>query len=148
MEFPPNQALMAFEPFLGTWATVGNHPAIPHPFHGQTSFAWHESKAFIIMHSHVDEDVGVPRGVAIIGSDGMLGTFSMIYYDTRGISRTMQVALEGNVLHWRRDDPELSQRYSLTISPDGKLIVGKGLASFDGGATWKPDLDQMYTRTA
>jgi hypothetical protein len=145
MDFPPNPALMALEPFLGTWTTVGTHPQIPEPFHGQTTFAWHESKAFIIMRSHIDEDVGVPRGIAIIGSDGKNGTYSMIYYDSRGVSRTMGVRIEANVLAWWRDEPAISQRYSFTISPDGQMIVSKGEASFDGGP-WQPDLDQTFTR--
>jgi len=145
MDFPPNPALALFEPFIGTWTTVGTHPQVPTTLHGQTTFAWHESKAFIILRSHIDEDVGVPRGVAIIGSDDKLGTYAMIYYDSRGVSRTMQVTFEANVLSWWRDDPELSQRYAFTMSADGKTIVSKGEASFDGGP-WKPDLDQTFTK--
>lgn len=145
MDFPPNQALMALEPFIGTWTTIGTHPKIPKPFHGEATFAWHESKAFIIMRSHIDEDVGVPRGVAIIGSDGKNETFSMIYYDSRGVSRTMGVSVEANVLAWWRDEPAISQRYAFTISPDAQTIVCKGEASFDGGP-WEHDIEQTLTR--
>jgi hypothetical protein len=145
-EFPPNQALAAFEPFIGTWHTVGSHPEIETTLHGETSFAWHESGAFIIMRSSIVEDLGVPRGVAIIGSDDKLGTYSMIYYDSRGVSRTMKVSIAANVLVWWRSSPEMSQRYTLTVS--GDMIVSKGEASTDSGATWRRDLDQTFTRTS
>jgi hypothetical protein len=145
-EFPPNKALAAFEPFIGTWDTVGSHPEIPTTLHGQTSFEWHESGAFVIVRSSVVEDVGVPRGVAIIGSDDKQGTYSMIYYDSRGVSRTMKVSIAENVLVWWRSSPEMSQRYTLTVS--GDMIVSKGEASTDSGATWRRDLDQTFTRVS
>jgi hypothetical protein len=143
-EFPPNEALAALKPFIGTWATVGTHPMIDGKFHGQTSFEWHESGAFVIIRSSVVEDVGVPRGLAIIGSDDKRGTYSMIYYDARGVSRTMEVSVAANVLVWWRSSPEMSQRYTLTVS--GDMIVSKGEASTDSGATWRRDLDQTLTR--
>ncbi|HEY6032615.1 MAG TPA: hypothetical protein VIV58_00110 [Kofleriaceae bacterium] len=145
--FPPNQALAPFKPFIGTWNTVGSHPQIPKPIHGQTSFRWDDSGGFVVIRSHVDEDVGVPRGVALIGSDDHLGTYAMIYFDSRGVSRIMHAAIEGNALRWWRSDPELSQRYRLELSSDGRTIVQTGEASRDGGVTWAKDLDQTYTKT-
>ena len=142
--FPRNEALAALEPFIGTWDTVGTHPEIPTEIHGQTSFEWHESGALVIIRSSVVEDVGVPRGVSIIGSDDKQGTYAMIYYDSRGVSRTMKVSIAENVLVWWRDSPEMSQRYTFTVS--GDMIVSKGEASTDSGATWRRDLDQTFTR--
>jgi hypothetical protein len=143
-EFPPNKALAVLKPFIGTWASVGTHPQIDGKIHGETTFEWHESGAFVIMRSSVVEDVGVPQGVAIIGSDDKQGTYAMIYYDTRGVSRTMKVSIAENVLVWWRNSPEMSQRYTFTVS--GDMIVSKGEASTDSGATWGPDLDQTFTR--
>src|SRR4051812_356611 len=115
--FPPNKALKDFEPLIGVWDTVGTHKLIPDTtLHGKTSFEWHESGAFIIVRSSIEEKVGIPTGVAIIGSDNTLGSYSMIYYDDRGVSRNLQVKMEGNVLSWWRNGPEFSQRYKLTIA--------------------------------
>ena len=145
-DFPPNQALKDFEQLIGTWDTVGNHALIPGvTLHGKTTFSWHESGAFIIVRSSIQEDVGIPRGIAIIGSDDELGTYSMVYYDERGVSRTMEVSMEQGVLRWWRNDPALSQRYTLTVSKDGNTIVGKGEMSRNGSA-WEKDLDLDYMK--
>jgi hypothetical protein len=143
--FPPNKALQAFSPLIGTWQTSGSHPMILGTVHGTTSFAWHEDGAFIVMRSSIVEDVGIPGGVAIIGSDGALNRFSMLYYDQRGVSRLMEATMEGNVFRWWRNDPKFSQRYTLTLSEDGQSIVGKGESSTDGGP-WEKDLDLNYSR--
>jgi len=144
--FPLNAATEVLEPLIGVWDTVGSHGLIPgKTLHGRTSFAWDESGWFLRMSSSIREDVGIPAGVAMIGSDDQLGTYVMIYYDQRGVSRLYQVSMQGDVLRWWREAPELSQRYSLTISRDGRTMAGKGELSKDG-STWEKDLDLTYTR--
>ena len=143
--FPSNNALKAFEPIIGVWNTVGTHPMISDTtLHGRTSFDWHEAGAFIIMHSSIEES-GVPTGVAIIGGDEMLGTYSMIYFDERGVSRICHVSMQSNIFRWWRDAPGFHQRYSLTVSEDQQSIVGKGELSKDG-SNWEKDLDLDYTK--
>jgi hypothetical protein len=45
-----NPALAPLKVLVGTWNTVGAHPLVPgKTFHGQTSFAWIEGGAFLIM---------------------------------------------------------------------------------------------------
>jgi hypothetical protein len=144
--FPPNKALQVFKPLIGVWDTVGTHGMIPDTtLHGRTTFEWHESGGFIRTTSNIQEDVGIPTGVAIIGSDDELGTYVMSYYDERGVSRTYNVSLQDNVMKWWRDAPSFSQRYSLTISDDQQTMVGKGELSKDG-STWQKDLDLTYTK--
>ncbi len=93
--FPPNNALKAFEPFIGTWDTVGTHGMIPDTtLNGRATFSWHESSAFILLQSTIHEDVGIPAGIALIGSDDSLGNYTIIYYDVRGVSRIQQVSID------------------------------------------------------
>lgn len=142
--FPPNEALRAFMPLIGTWKTTGAHGMIPDtPLHGLTTFSWHESGAFILIRSTIDEDVGIPDGLAIIGSDDALGTYAMLYFDERGVSRQQHVSIENSVITWWRDEPGFSQRSTLTLSDDVKTIVGKGEICRDG-STWEQDLDLTY----
>ena len=140
----PNPALAAFSVLLGTWTTLGSHPLIPEPVHGQTTFGWIEGGAFLIMHSQIDEP-GIPSGTAIFGSDDALGTFSMLYFDERGVSRKYEVSLNDMIWTWWRHAPGFSQRFTGTISEDGRTIVGKGEICKDD-STWEPDLDLTYTR--
>lgn len=143
---PANNVLKIFEPWIGVWKTVGSHGMIPNTtLHGSTKFSWHESGAFILVKSMIEEEVGIPAGVAIISSDDKLGSFGMNYYDERGVSRIYNVSIEGNVLKWWRDAPEFSQRNTLTISEDKMTIVGEGEIS-KTGSNWERDLDLTYSK--
>jgi hypothetical protein len=141
----PNQALKPFEPLVGEWRTTGNHPLVPHKtFHGRTSFGWQEGGAFLVMRSEIDEPE-IPSGLAIFGSDDAAKTFFMLYFDERGVSRKYDVILGDNTITWRRDDPELSQRLSIAVEPDGKRLVSRGEMSRNGGG-WEGDLSLTYER--
>ncbi len=141
----PNPAMAPFEPFIGEWRTTGTHPLVPGTtFHGRTSFGWHEGGAFLIMRSEIDEP-GVPSGVAVIGSDDAAGTYAMLYFDERGVSRRYEVTVSANAMTWSRDESGFAQRATLTVQDGGTAIVGRGEMSRDGGA-WEDDLSLTYVR--
>ena len=128
---------------VGEWRTTGTHPMVPGTtFHGRASFAWHEGGAFLIMRSEIDEEE-IPNGVAIVGSDDAAGTFFMMYFDERGVSRKYDVTLVGDRLVWARDEAGFSQRQTLMI--EGSRLVGSGEMS-RGGGEWEGDLALTYDR--
>jgi hypothetical protein len=140
-----NPILKPFEPLIGEWRTTGAHPLVPgKTFHGRTSFSWIEGGAFLIMRSEIDEPE-IPSGMAIFGSDDAEGTFSMIYFDERGVSRKYAVTINGDVMTWSRDDPKIRQRMTLSIDKDGSRVVSKGEMSREGKA-WEGDLELTYER--
>jgi hypothetical protein len=140
-----NSALNPFSPLVGSWNTVGRHPLLPHQvLHGRTSFEWLEGGAFLIMHSEIEEPA-IPSGVAIIGSDDSADEFAMLYFDERGVSRKYQISMQNNVWKWWRDFPGFSQRFTCTVSDDGRTMVGKGELSKDN-LSWEGDLDLTYRR--
>jgi hypothetical protein len=96
------------------------------------------------MRSEIHEP-GIPRGVAIFGSDNSTGEYFMLTFDERGVSRKYDVMLRNNVWTWWRHAPGFSQRFTGTLADDGRTIVGKGQLSRDG-ATWEGDLELTYTR--
>lgn len=121
------------------------HPYLPGTaLHGRTSFSWHEGGAFCIMRSEIDEPE-IPSGVAIFGSDDAAGTYFMLYFDERGVSRKYDVTMTGNLLTWQRDEPSFAQRFSITREGDGNTMSGKGEMRRDG-AHWEDDLSLTYTR--
>ena len=141
----PNPLLDPLGVLVGAWTTIGTHPLVPGTtFHGRTSFRWIEGGAFLIMHSEIDEPE-IPSGIAVFGSDDETGECSMLYFDERGVSRRYQFSLRDNEWKWWRSAPELSQRFTGTIAPDGRTIVSRGEMSRDG-ARWEPDLELTYTR--
>jgi hypothetical protein len=141
----PNPALEPLTPLLGIWRTTGTHPLVPGTtFHGRTSFAWHEGGAFVLMRSEIDEPE-VPSGVAVIGSDDAAGTFTMIYFDERDISRRYIVEVGEGEVSWHRDEAGFAQRMVLTVASDGSRLNAKGTMSRDGGP-WEDDLQLTYER--
>ncbi len=141
----PNPALKPFDILIGEWKVIGIHPYFPDKtFHGQTSFKWFEGGSFLIMHSEIDE-VEIPNGISIFGSDDSTGEYFMLYFDERKISRKYDVSFQDNILKWWRNTPSFSQRYSWTIAKDGLTIVSKGELSKDS-TTWEKDLELTFTR--
>ena len=134
----PNPALAAFEPFIGTWTTTGHHPMVPGTtFHGRATFEWHESGAFVVVRSEIDEPE-IPSGIAIFGSDDQARTLTLLYFDERTVSRRYEAAIEPPVLRWWRTTPAFYQRNTVTIAPDGGSMHSVGEMSKDGGP-WGPD---------
>ena len=141
----PNKALEPLGVLVGEWSTTGTHPQIPNKtFHGRTSFAWIEGGAFLVMHSQIDEPE-IPSAIAVFGTDDKTGDCSMLYFDERGVSRRYEVSIADNVWKWWRNAPGFSQRFTGTISPDRRTIVGGGELSKDG-VNWEGDLALTYTR--
>jgi Protein of unknown function (DUF1579) len=141
----PNPALAPLAALVGEWRTTATHPLVPGTtFHGRTSFEWLEGGAFLLMRSEIEEPE-IPSGIAIIGSDDAAGTFTMIYFDERDISRRYVVEVADDELTWHRDDPALSQRMVLSISADSSRLEAHGTMSRDGGP-WEDDLQLTYER--
>jgi hypothetical protein len=140
----PNPALKPFSILIGEWETVGSHPLIKGTLHGRTTFSWIEGGAFLMMRSEIDAPQ-VPSASAIIGSDDVLQTFFMLYFDERGVSRKIEVSISDKAWkHWR-NAPQFSQRFTGTFADNGDTIIGVGELSEDD-VTWKGDLDLTYTR--
>ena len=143
----PNPALKLFEPFVGRWDMGGSHGQLPDvALHGHASFEWTENGAFLMLRTELD-DARFPAGITIFGSDDVQHRYSALYFDQRGVSRLLQVTIEGPVLTWWRDQPGFSQRSTNTLSADGRTIVSRGELSKDG-TTWEQDLELTFTRRA
>jgi hypothetical protein len=141
----PNPALEPLAPLVGQWRTTGTHPLVPGTtFHGRTSFEWHEDGAFLLMRSEIDEPE-IPSAVALIGSDDAAGTFTMIYFDERDISRAYTVEVTDGAVSWHRDEAGFAQRMVVTVAADGTHLHAQGTMSRAGGA-WEDDLQLTYER--
>lgn len=139
----PNPALKPFEPLAGEWQTTGSHPYFPDiELHGRTSFEWTLGGAFLLMRSELDHPK-FPDGIAILGSDDEAGTYYMMYFDERGVSRKQDVTITESRFAWRRDDPHFSQRFVMDIEKN--KLVSRGEMSRDGG-DWEKDLSLTYKR--
>lgn len=144
----PNPALATLDRIVGIWTVTGAHPYLPgRTLRGRVTFERIEDGAFVRMRSKM-EDPEIPEGVAIFGTDGgddADGACTMLYADTRGVTRRYEVELRADGFTWARDAPKMAQRFRVTIAADGRSMEGEGTMSRDG-APWEPDLRLSYVR--
>ena len=69
----------------------------------------------------------------------------MLYFDERGVSRRYEVRMQDKTLTWWRNATDFSQRFTMTIDPDGRTMTSRGQYSRNGAA-WEPDLELTHTR--
>jgi hypothetical protein len=82
----------------------------------------------------------------MIGGDDSMGSYTMLYYDSRGVSRIYQMSLTDQVWKLWRDDPKFSQRFTGAFSDDGNTINAAWEKSEDG-KPWELDFNLTYTKT-
>ncbi len=142
---PENPALAPLSVLLGKWNVEMVHAKLPDPLTWQDSFDLLEN-AFIIWHWQGKDEV--PGATFIIGrnENKSRNTYSMLYYDARGVSRILHMSWANGIWKFWRKNPDFSQRFEGKISEDGNIIIGSGDASSDGGKTWEHDYSITFTR--
>lgn len=143
-----NPALERLALFVGEWdleITSMSFQADPSAVErGHSSFDWLEGEAFLIQHSEISNPE-FPRSVAIMGSDDAAGTYRMLYFDSRGVSRIYQMTFSGGIWTLWRDFPGFSQRFNGIFSEDGNTIIAYWEKSSDG-VKWEHDFDLTYKK--
>ena len=140
----PNPALEPFSVLVGEWSLIGKHRLLPDTLRGRVSFEWIEGGAFLKMVWEM-EAADILDAIAILGSDDAIETFSMLYFDERGVSRRYEMTLHGKIWTYWRNAPGFSQRFTGTLADDGDTLIGVWELSEDD-STWKRDLELTYTR--
>jgi hypothetical protein len=145
---PSNPALERLSVFVGEWdieiMAMSFQADKTAAVRGHASFAWIEGGAFLLERSEVP-NTEFPRAISIMGPDDSAETYSMLYFDSRGVSRIYQMSLSGNVWKLWRDFPGFSQRFIGTFSDDRKIITARWEKS-DDGSNWELDFKLTYTK--
>jgi hypothetical protein len=81
----------------------------------------------------------------IIGPDDAAGTYCVLHYDSRGVSRIYQMSLDDSTWKLWRNFPGFSQRFTGEFSEDGKIIQARWEKSTDG-SNWEHDFNLTYTK--
>lgn len=110
---------------------------------GRTSFAWLEGGLFLIQ-QFSNPHAAAPDGIAIIGGTRP-DSLTQHYYDSRGVHRIYNMSLTGRAWTLWREKPGFWQRYTGTISDDGRTIIGAWEGSADG-ARWQHDFSLAYIK--
>jgi hypothetical protein len=137
---PPNPALKQLEALIGEWEV--EVPQFPGP-RGRAAFEWLEDGAFLRLHTDAPDPA--PSATLIISRDESSGTYTVLHYDSRGVSRVYQMTFDGGVWKIWRQAPGFWQRFAGTISDDGESIRATWEKSPDGSA-WEHDFDLIYRK--
>jgi hypothetical protein len=150
----PSKENARLEPLIGAWSMAIVMPGDKRPAElpdvgARATFDWLGDDAFIIERWTVPVPEA-PDGLAMIGWDAGRGTFLQHYFDTRGVARIYEMSFADGVWKLERTKPdfspfEFSQRYTGTLSSDGKRIEGTWEIANDH-KTWTKDFDLIYTR--
>jgi hypothetical protein len=138
---------------VGEWTMEAQPPeGPPWPGGGRVSFEWSEGRAWLIERWTVDLPEA-PDGIAIIGpkdapasgeESAKSGELLQHYFDSRGVHRLYEMSLENGAWKlWREGEP-FDQRFTATLSEDGKTIEGRWERT--EGGEWIVDFDLTYRK--
>jgi hypothetical protein len=146
--FQSNPALAELTSLIGEWnieiTSMSFHEDPSAIVHGHSAFDWLEGGAFLMQRSEISASE-FPRSTAVMGADDEAGTYRMLYYDSRGVSRIYRMTLSGGIWTLWRDSPGFHQRFHGTFSGEGKIITAYWEKSGDG-SNWEKDFDLTYTK--
>jgi hypothetical protein len=138
-------ALQPLEILAGLWTVRLVFPGSPAtPVDGHVSFEWLEGGAFLLMRFPV-ETTGPQNSFWLMGRDETSDTYTVPYFDTRGVSRVYQMSLANGEWQLWRHAPGFSQRYFGKFSADQNTITARWEKSTDG-LQWEHDFDLTYAR--
>jgi hypothetical protein len=144
----PNPSLKPLELLVGDWEMeLLNASFLSSPsdtVKGRVSFAWLQDGAFLIMYMG-DKPPGTPDAMWLISRDEATPNYTVLYYDTRKVSRVYEMSFSDGIWKIWRNSPNFSQRFEGKFSDDGRIISAHWEKSGDG-STWEHDFDVTYTR--
>lgn len=140
-----NEAIAALEPLVGEWDLKLTNSwfleTMDTIVSGGATFRWLDD-AFIVWRWWAG-DPDEPA-VLVIGRSDAREEYTVLSWDSRGVSRVF--AMTWGDGHWKisREDPDFHQRFDATIQPD--RIDMRVEASEDAGQTWRKDFDLILER--
>ncbi|WP_371781567.1 hypothetical protein [Streptosporangium subroseum] len=145
-------ALARLDALVGRWTV---QPKVEGVGTAWTEFAWQEGGLFLRQYSDVDSipsdtpnawrDNAPFPNTAVIGLDDAAEEFTMLYADARGVHRVYRMTLADGVWTMWREAPGFNQRFTGTLSADGRIVDARWEMSADG-VTWNLDFELTYTR--
>jgi hypothetical protein len=143
---------------VGSWTTEMTHPALPGVVvQGTALFEWLEGEQFLIHRGRTDHP-DFPDSISIVGItdrdrvDDAAGDqaaviespMRMHYFDSRGVFRVYDIAIDDQAWRIWRDSPGFSQRFTGAFADNGDTISGVWQLRRD--VQWDDDLEITYRR--
>lgn len=143
-----NPLIKRLEVLIGEWKAEASSMSFrqdrSETAQGHVSFKWLMKNAFIMQHSEFP-DTEFPTAISMIGIDDTNEKYSILYTDSRGVSRIYEMSFENRTWKLWRTAPGFSQRFVGKFSDDNSIITAYWEKSEDG-KNWERDFDLVYTR--
>jgi hypothetical protein len=143
-EMAPPLSLKSLERLSGRWEIEITHPHIEGKVRGSASFEWLWANRFLLLRSNI-EHPDFPDSISLIGIEEGAENFTMHYFDSRGVARTMSMSLADGVWRIWREGSDFSQRYTGRFEDHGTAITGRWEINEDG-TTYKHDFGLTYRK--
>lgn len=143
--------LKRLEPLVGDWRIEA--PAFPlEPAladQARMTVEWALDRAFLTQRLTVPVPEA-PDGLCVIAPDQDGDGYTQHFFDSRGVVRLYAMTFDGRTWTLERRRPDFSplafhQRWTATLSPDGRTIDGRWEVAHDG-RTWELDFALAYHR--
>ncbi len=112
--------------------------------HGRVEIEPIEGGAFLAIRQVADAS-GPPLATWVIGRDAAAPGYTVLYGDSRHVSRVYSMSFDAKVWRLWREDPEFSQRFEATVNSDGSSIGGRWEKRSANGS-WEHDFEVVYSR--
>ena len=140
-----NPTLKNLDILVGEWELLGTWPQDTSAvLRGHASIQWVEGGAFLLYQWQIDQPE-FPNATAMIGPDDVAGTYSMLYFDSRGVSRIYEMSFNEGIWKLWRNWPGFSQRFTGRFSEGQNRIMSQWEKSTNG-LEWEHDFDLVYKR--
>ena len=144
-----NPALKHLEPLVGDWEMeLSNAAFLPDPTDtakGHVTFEWVQDGAFLVMRMG-DKPPRTPDAIWLISRDESTPDYTVLYYDSRSVSRVYKMSFSESVWRMWRESAGFWQRYEGKLSKNGNTITAHWEKSSDG-TKWEHDFNITYTRS-
>ena len=145
-----NPALKDLEGLVGDWEMELSQSSFLHSpsdtIKGHVSFAWAQQGALLEMRMG-DKPPGPPAALWLMCRDEATPDYTVLYYDSRSVSRVYAMSFADGVWKMWREAPGFWQRFEGAVGQDGKTITAHWERSSDGVA-WVHDFDLTYTKVS
>ena len=137
--------LQRLKPLIGRWSmemVVAGAP--PSDERGKVSFEWGPQQGFVEQRWEVPV-AEAPDGLAVIAADPDGGALVQHYFDSRGVVRRYELAIDDELWTLERLAPGFNQRFEGRFVDGGETIDGAWEMSEDG-EEWHRDFGLVYRR--
>src|SRR5215831_4485674 len=139
-----NAPVQQLGPLVGSWTIES--PQFSDMARGSATFEWIEGGAYLLHRSFAPDPA--PDSIMIVGGDDDVdsGNLTMLYHDSRGVSRVYRTSFADSTWRMWRDCPGFNQRFTGSLDETGQTLHGRWETSADG-STWTLDFELIYRRT-